>query len=116
MICQTLLASVEYDYRDISNGEMLGSGAGGDVLKVDLKDKTGIGSLFISSSSLTFFKFHSVAVKHFHVCGYERSLFDSVRMEIIVSSHLKHKNICEMYGACLQYPVSVFNFHMNFSC
>lgn len=41
LICQTLLASVEYDYRDISNGEMLGSGAGGDVLKVDLKDKTG---------------------------------------------------------------------------
>jgi len=41
LVCQTLLASVEVDYREICNGEMIGSGAGGDVLKVELKDKTG---------------------------------------------------------------------------
>ena len=41
LTCQTLLASIEVDYREICNGEMLGSGAGGDVLKVDWKGKTG---------------------------------------------------------------------------
>ena len=50
----------------------------------------------------------SVAVKLYPTAGWERAEYEKVKSEIhgILSAVPNHKNICEIYGVCLQYPVS----------
>jgi len=82
---QSLPSELQVNFKDISHGEVIGTGAAGDVLKVQWKGKT-------------------VAVKSFKVSGYDREVLDGFRNEVIVSSYLNHKNICRTLAACMDYP------------
>lgn len=84
--CQAQILVPEYEYEQLQGGEILGSGAAGNVSKVNLDGR-------------------DVAVKFFlGVQELSVEEINSFRNEMMISSNLSHPNIIDCLGVCTQFP------------